>query len=157
MIFANCSINLCTFCYKSTTSTSPLEVHNKKYSKCSVQKFYKLLGRFVKADESEVDLKYVEGLDDCRDCDNLIGKFCKIYNKIKLLELELLWKLDNLTNVMRLADRVPSRVKMVRQCFAKVAEENSQEKREDTGTNQVFQDGLKRLKDFRMEIINNCM
>ncbi len=111
------------------------------------------MGRFVKCKGGEANLELFGGLDGCKDCDNLIGDFCKLYHKIKCLELELLCKLENLGNIMKLADRVPSRVNTLRQCFQNIAEKNGEE---SSDVSQVSQDGLKKLKSFRTEIMNKC-
>lgn len=151
-MFASSSINLCAFCYKSTTLPQNQNYKNQR-DKCSVEFFCTVLGRFVKNEESEKDREFIGLLDGCRDCDNLIGEFCKLYHKIKLLDLQLLLKLENLGNVMKLADRVPSRLKILRQSFEKLAEENSPQ---NQVRSQVCQDGLKKLKSFRTATINKC-
>src|SRR3989442_720146 len=99
-MFYNCQIDLCIFCYKNAPFRQNAE-NKRERDKNSVQNFYKLLGRFVQKQPDKEGLQLVSGLNGCKDCDRLIRNFCKVYHKIKCLELDLIRRLENLGSVMK--------------------------------------------------------
>lgn len=141
------TIDLCIFCYKSI-----LIYERPNKSSNTVEKFTKLLARFVN-DKNNVlwtliSLFPSSKLKCCKDCENLVDSFCRIYHEIKCLELKLLLKLDTLMNVMKSADKVPSRVNTLKKSFQ--LELNKVE----VTTNQ--DERLENFQILRKEIINKC-
>lgn len=155
MTLTNCSIKLCTFCYKSVSRTENKE-REKNKELCT--KFYKQLSSFV---NTSLSFKLLCEIVCCTDCELLINEFCEINHKIKCLELQLQWKLDTLTKVMKLADKVPSRVKILQQSFVET-ESNKERKNEETDSldkdhNHHGQSTYLLYRKLRQEILSKCM
>lgn len=149
MTLTKTTIKLCTFCYKSV----PDDYKNKGNK---VNQFCELLRRFVsdyRLKTSNVSM-CASLLECCKDCEYLVNEFCEVYHQIKCLELQLYFKLKTLEEVMKMADRVPARLKLVKQFFEGDAFLQKQPHQEVLNA-----DGQKKLTIFkrvRMEILRNC-
>ncbi len=115
----------------------------------TVLKFIRLLVRFANGDISrendKIDL--ISTFASCRDCEGLILDFSEVYDRMELLKLELLWKVEKLGNVMRLPEKVPSRVKLLRKHFIGKL---------DIDRNNGTENELQVFKELSRDIMRNC-
>ncbi len=105
----------CIFCYKNITCTEQITSDVER-----VNKFTKLLGRFVGYGASGVPDNPLAEQDvhgslstllfkRCQNCEKITDQFCEHYHQLKLLELQLDLKLNKLKEILEHADKVPTR------------------------------------------------
>jgi len=148
----NFPFKLCMFCYKTVTK----DCHHRK---ANVNKFFLLLKRFV-CDIQQKTSQIPSSLDCCRDCEYLVNEYSSVYNEMKSLELQLFLKLKTLEEVMKMADKVSSRVKLVKQYFEEgpVSHEPYFHTNNMEDVNMLGQDKTTQtiFKIMRLEVLKNC-
>lgn len=108
----------CLFCYKS------IELSENNESSKIVQAFTNLLNRYARNHKAKIlivqddlseKLKVFDNLlNCCLECQNIIEEFCLKYQQLKILEMELDWKLVMLVSEINHANKVPTRWKHVK-------------------------------------------
>lgn len=155
MTLTNCTKTLCTFCFKQVCFTK-YEDNLEKVE--TGKKFYKNLQRLVK-DKSSCLILSSEAVF-CRDCEFLASEFCDIYHQVKCLKLQLQWKLEKMTRVMELAERVPTRFKSLKEHFIELKPSTSLTAQKpmtvDNYDNFTGPEAYEVFKRLREDIKNKC-
>ncbi|CAL8139674.1 unnamed protein product [Orchesella dallaii] len=141
---------LCLVCFKECQAGTLSE------SKTSIH-FCQILARYVGMNfRNIIDSKEVKGRVDvsffmCLDCSALANQFLCIYQKYELNQMKLNLCAETLCKIMKSAERIPSRVLMLRQRFRDQEQEI---------TNTTIQKGLsaneRKADMLRKEIISKC-
>ncbi len=107
-------LGICVFCLRD--SRLGLQTYSISEMGIKFERFIKLFGRYVSKSgaTNTDDTTTLKDIECCDDCIHVVNQFCDIYNQYKCLELQLdriVWKIER---IVRLANKVPSRV-----CHAK--------------------------------------
>lgn len=121
----------------SLTGTSILDVQS------NFKIFNKLFVWFVDGEE-KINLEDVafSKFECCEECLNITQKFCDFYHQYKCLKLQLVWIVCKIERIMRLANKVPTRVSQIKQVL------------QDFDTNEL--NGYEMVENFRKEILQKC-
>lgn len=103
------SNQLCIYCYKPAAFTEDNELNKTENEHTIHKQFLKFLFRILNLYDST--FSKAQFTNCCSDCLGILKTFCDLYHQIKCIELKLNWQVDKLLNVIRWADRVPSRLK----------------------------------------------
>jgi len=150
------SVLVCVFCYRnSNRSIKELAESTSFYL------FLKLVGRFngdkdAKL-EKQLQLSLLDGLSlfdtlgCCEGCTLQVNGFCDTYRQFKCLEMKLEWEINKLVSIMKLANRVPSRV-------ARVIKALQIQPTDDVNSpvDQATNENLKVLRTFRHCFTKQC-
>lgn len=104
------SSQFCLFCYKifDDSTRTAVAAHD-------IKKFLTFLGRFSNCQNNEQEILsgsvcgISKFLNCCSSCKKIIKEYCEIYDKMKLLELQLDLKLNKLVEKINYANKVPTR------------------------------------------------
>lgn len=120
----------CLFCYKIVPKTKqyPTEI------------FLKLVARFV---GSPFSIKTNENSCCCDNCWMLVNSFTLNYLQYQSTKLKLDWALERLQNIMKTANRVPSRLQQLNTVFDNDA----------TQAHDFISSGVEHLKCFRRGVL----
>ncbi len=134
------SSGFCLFCYK-TIAVSKATVKNSE----NISKFVKIISRLHKSQETNrlcTNFDTDNLLQCCKKCRGIIEDICEVYHHLKIFELTLDCKLDNLVEEINYANKVPTRWMHVN----KVLEEAFQ--------NDIFkkEDCQRKIRKFRQTI-----
>lgn len=135
-------LGICVFCLRD--SRLGLQTYSISEMGIKFERFIKLFGRYVSKSgaTNTDDTTTLKDIECCDDCIHVVNQFCDIYNQYKCLELQLdriVWKIER---IVRLANKVPSRVYQAKQIIQEIS------------TNGLGRCEL--VENFRENILQNC-
>lgn len=117
------SNRICTFCCKVVKASAYDSVAKQQHVE-KLEQFLTNLERYLEIRTNSLKL-FRQELENnnvsacryivCANCESVLTEFCDIYHQIKTLELKAQWKVDTLLSIMKQANRVPCRTKILKQ------------------------------------------